>query len=322
MLSQSPAPATIHAGPVSGPGPIASPGTSSSPAADPPAGDSHEMSALVGSPQDELETALELLSDRALAAPSGASAMTEGDAQLLAMIDAVFADVGLAPPESLQQARAFLDRVLGPVTNLGADSETKGGLAGQPGAGAPHGGAAPSISALAGWAPSNGREEFHFRSMILSRPSREVQAASLENDQGDEQSHEQAIAARGPLPADQAWFEFPEQVRRDGVDAPGGGPGLVAAGPGSVAGGSTVGLEGEPGPVASLDEQADVLTVRDTERRSPAPAGHWVSARAVAGMASGLILPNLIIIGTGTSRDPRASIRRTEWWWRRREKAD
>jgi hypothetical protein len=317
MLPQPPTTTTIHPETVSAGELLSTFGPSIPVSSDRPGGDPPDMSAPVGPPHHELETAPELLSDRTQAASPWSTTMTPGNAQLVGMIDSVLADMGPARPESVQQTRAVLAKSLGPVSILGVESGTKDGLAGQPSGGAFRGGTVPSVRGQAAWAPIGGHLEYHFRSMILSRPSSEVQAANAADEQAGEPSPGQAVAAGVLLMAEESSFEFPDLVRRDRVDAPGGGPAPVAGTSETSAWGSPA----EPGDLASLEEEAGRPTYR-ARRRPPAPAGHWVSARALAGMASGLILPNLILLGAGSSREPRASIRRTHWWWWRRRQRD
>jgi hypothetical protein len=162
-------------------------------------------------------------------------------------------------------------------------------------------------------------QEFRFRSLVLSRPSREAPTAQGAEDQADEHATGTAVPDDRSLAAWVGGVTFTDDIRRDLVDAPGGGPATGVATGEIIASGATGPLEGTSFPPVPLEDRAGVFGSREVSARppAPAPAGHWVSARAVAGMAAGLVLPNLIIIGSGASREKPGPIRHPGWWRRR-----
>jgi hypothetical protein len=157
----------------------------------------------------------------------------------------------------------------------------------------------------------------NFRSLVLSRPTRAQPVSdSLADSEKEELAPESASIESERLAADETASGFREPQHGLAVDAPGG--------PGLAWGAWTNG--GEQGTPMDRDGQAELgevvplvasrrVTIGQPHPGDPAAAGHQVTVRAVAAVAAGLVLPNVLIIGSGVARKRREGVQ-ARWTWR------
>ncbi len=215
------------------------------------------------------------------------------------------AENGLPAPQSLSQAQAMMSGLLAQL----AGALTAGSLtdelptAASPSTSSVHQPAGPYLSTF--YAAGNHGYEYPatFRSLVLSHPSHSDGAqANLAGEQlmdGQDAvlaaSEAQDLAREGTLP-------FPEPRLVLAVDAPGGPP--VAWGSWAQSG---AGLDGESLPadeVLAGPRPTMISAMRPAGARpgEPLPADLQVNVRVIAALAAGLVLPNVLLIGSGVAR--------------------